>query len=58
MVSYGDGDGYRQEHLTANAGEEVPIFGDCLIIYTVLRPARVSFTHMETSPLPVKSCKI
>jgi hypothetical protein len=27
-------------------------------LFTVLRPAQESFTHMETSPLPVKGCKI
>jgi hypothetical protein len=27
-------------------------------LFTVLRPAQESFTYMETSPLPVKGCKI
>ena len=30
---------------------------DWLTIY-VLRPAQEYFTYMETSPLPVKGCKI
>jgi hypothetical protein len=28
------------------------------ILFTVLRPAEEFFTHIETSPLPVKGCKI
>jgi hypothetical protein len=27
-------------------------------LFTVLRPAQEFFTYMETSPLPVKGCKI
>jgi hypothetical protein len=27
-------------------------------LFTVLRPAQEYFTYMETSPLPVKGCKI
>jgi hypothetical protein len=27
-------------------------------LFTVLRPAQESFTYLETSPLPVKGCKI
>jgi hypothetical protein len=27
-------------------------------VFTVLRPAQEYFTYMETSPLPVKGCKI
>jgi hypothetical protein len=30
---------------------------DCWLL-TVLRPAQEFFTYMETSPLPVKGCKI
>jgi hypothetical protein len=29
-----------------------------MIDYIVLHPAQEYFTYMETSPLPVKSCKI
>jgi hypothetical protein len=31
------------------------VFGS---LYTVLRPAQEFFTYIETSPLPVKGCKI
>jgi hypothetical protein len=27
-------------------------------LFTLLHPAQEYFTHMETSPLPVKGCKI
>jgi hypothetical protein len=27
-------------------------------LFTVLRPAQEYFTYMETSPMPVKGCKI
>jgi hypothetical protein len=27
-------------------------------LFTVLRPAQEFFTYMETSPVPVKGCKI
>jgi hypothetical protein len=39
---------------------DIPEVVDWLIdwLFTVLRPAQEYFTYMETSPLPVKGCKI
>ena len=31
--------------------------GSLICLFGVYRPTREFFTHMETSPLPVKACK-
>jgi hypothetical protein len=42
------------------SGEKAANLDLCWIdwLFTVLRPAQEFFTYMETSPLPVKGCKI
>jgi hypothetical protein len=34
------------------------VIDDYYYLFIVLRPAQEYFTYMETSPLPVKGCKI
>jgi hypothetical protein len=58
------GNGQRQDELFPNFKKNYNLififFFFWLInwLFTVLRPAQEFFTYMETSPLPVKGCKI